>query len=189
MKRVLKNFWALCLLVGLSASLLAQTADAQKKKKDKDKGKETSSAQYSGGGIRGVVDSGDEWLVTPGEALQYRGEDGYYEAPALRMRSVAPAIDILMPELSSELKVKVPFTIAVQFTGRSDAPIDPATFKVLYGAMKYDITSKIIKNATLSKEGFKLENAQIPVGKHKLILQVFDEKQRSAERELRFEVE
>ena len=41
----------------------------------------------------------------------------------------------------------------------------------------------------MNKEGFSLENAQIPVGRHRLTLQVQDEKQRVAERELRFEVE
>jgi hypothetical protein len=105
------------------------------------------------------------------------------------MRAVVPAIDILTPEPGPELKVQVPFTIAAQFTGQADSPIDPSTFKVLYGAMKYDITSKITKNASLSRDGFKIENAQIPVGKHRLTLQVQDEKRRFAERELRFQVE
>ena len=42
---------------------------------------------------------------------------------------------------------------------------------------------------TVTREGFTLENANIPTGKHRLILQVQDAKQRVAERELRVEVE
>ena len=54
---------------------------------------------------------------------------------------------------------------------------------------KVDITSRITKYVKVTKEGFSLENAQIPTGKHRLTMQVQDEKQRVAERELRLEVE
>ena len=131
----------------------------------------------------------DGWLVTPGEAIAFKGEEGFYEPPALRARALVPLIDILKPEPAADLKVKAPFAIAVQFRGQSDSPIDPATFKVMYGAFKIDITNRITKFVQVTKEGFYLENAQIPVGKHRLTLQVQDEKQRVAERELRFEVE
>jgi hypothetical protein len=41
----------------------------------------------------------------------------------------------------------------------------------------------------IGKEGFTLENAQIPTGRHRLTVQIQDIKQRVAERELRLEVE
>lgn len=129
------------------------------------------------------------WLVTPAEALEFKGEEGFNALPALRPRAIVPLIDILKPEPVADLKVKAPFAIAVQFKGQADAPIDPATFKVMYGAFKIDITSRITKYVKVNKEGFALENAQIPPGKHRLTLQVQDEKQRVAERELRLEVE
>jgi len=154
------------------------------------KSKDKLAGQYSGGGIRGALPVvADGWLVSPAEALEYKGEDGFNEAPALRPRAVVPLIDILKPEPADDLKVKAPFAIAVQFKGQSDASIDPATFKVLYGAFKIDITSRITKHVKVTPEGFTLENAKIPVGKHRLTLQVQDEKQRVAERELRIEVE
>ena len=77
----------------------------------------------------------------------------------------------------------------MQFVGQADAPIDPATFQVFYGALKIDITGRITRFVKVTKDGFSLENAQIPAGKHRLTLQVQDEKQRLAERELRLEVE
>ena len=131
----------------------------------------------------------DTWLVTPSEAIQFKGEEAFYEQPALRARAVAPLIDITKPEPTADLKVKAPFAIAVLFRSQPDAQIDPGTFKVMYGAFKLDITNRITKFVQVTKEGFSLENAQIPVGKHRLTLQVQDEKQRVAERELRVEVE
>ncbi len=145
---------------------------------------------YSGGGIRGsALESPDGWLVTPSEAVEFGGEAGYNEPAALRPRAVVPLIDLLRPEPAADLKVKAPFAIAVQFRGQADAPIEPSTFKVLYGALKIDITQRITKFVTVTREGFTLENANIPTGKHRLILQVQDAKQRVAERELRVEVE
>ncbi len=131
----------------------------------------------------------EAWLVSAAETIQFKGEEGFNEPPALRPRAVVPLIDVLKPEPASELKVKAPFAISVLFKGQADSPIDPSTFKVMYGALKLDITGRITKFVKIGKEGFSLENAQIPTGKHRLTLQVQDEKQRVAERELRFEVE
>jgi hypothetical protein len=142
-------------------------------------------------GLNGLNSSNpaQAWLVTAEEAIQFKGEEGFDAQPSLRPRAVIPLIDIVKPEPAVDLKVKAPFAITVQFKGQPDAPIDPATFKVMYGALKLDITGRITKFVKVNKEGFSLENAQIPVGRHRLTLQVQDEKQRVAERELRFEVE
>jgi len=130
-----------------------------------------------------------DWLISPSEAVSYQGEAGFNEPAPLRARGLVPQIDILKPDPASDLKVKAPFAISVLFKGQSDAAIDPATFKVMYGAMKFDITSRITKFVKVTPAGFSFDKAQIPVGKHRLILQVQDEKQRVAERELRVEVE
>jgi len=150
----------------------------------------SAGSLYNGGGIRGVaVSAPDGWLVTSSEAIEFKGEEGFNEPAALRPRAVVPLIDILKPETGPDNKLKAPFPITVAFKGQSDAPIDPSTFKVLYGALKIDITSRITKFVKVGKDGFTLDNAQIPQGKHRLTLQVQDEKQRTAERELRVEVE
>jgi len=150
-----------------------------------------SAISVSAQGLNGLNSSNpaQAWLVTAEEAIQFKGEEGFDAQPSLRPRAVIPLIDIVKPEPAVDLKVKAPFAITVQFKGQPDAPIDPATFKVMYGALKLDITGRITKFVKVNKEGFSLENAQIPVGRHRLTLQVQDEKQRVAERELRFEVE
>lgn len=129
------------------------------------------------------------WLVTPAEALTYQGEEGFNESPALRPRALMPVIDVIRPAATSEIKVKTPFAIEVQFSGQPDSQVNPATFKVFYGAFKLDITNRITKFVKVTESGFTLDNAQIPLGKHRLTLQIQDNKQRVAERELRFEVE
>lgn len=131
----------------------------------------------------------DNWLVSPAEALAFQGQGGFDEPPALRMRAVVPLIEILKPEPTADLKVVAPFAIQVQFRSQADAEIVPDTFKVMYGALKLDITSRITKYVKVTPEGFMLDNAKIPAGKHRLTLQVQDSKQRVAERELRVEVE
>jgi hypothetical protein len=147
-------------------------------------------AQQAAASNRGeLLDAPPGWLVTAAEATAFKGEEGFNEPAALRPRAAVPQIDILKPEPAADLKVKAPFPIAVQFIGQADAAIDPSTFKVMYGALKIDITSRITKYVKVTREGFSLDNAQIPSGKHRLTLQVKDEKQRIAERELRVEVE
>lgn len=131
----------------------------------------------------------DTWLVTPSEALAFKGEDGFNAEPAFRPSAVVPLVDLVRPEPVTDLRVKAPLAHAVQFNGQADAPLDPATFKMMYGALKLDITNRITKFVTVTKEGFSLENAKIPADKHRLTLQIQDEKQRVAERELRVEVE
>ena len=130
-----------------------------------------------------------DWLISPQEAKTFKGEEGFNEPASLRPRAVIPSIEIIKPEPAADLRVKAPFTINVLFKAQADAAIDPSSFKVLYGALRLDITNRITKFVKVTPSGFSLDNAQIPVGKHRLTMQVQDEKQRVAERELRVEVE
>ena len=129
------------------------------------------------------------WMVNPAEAVEFQGEAGYLAQPALRARSVMPLIEILQPESLPDGKLKAPFPITVVFRALDDAPIDIASFKVLYGALKFDITTRLTQYTQVNAQGFKLDNANIPKGKHRLTLQIQDAKQRLAERELRIDVE
>lgn len=130
-----------------------------------------------------------DWLISPQEARTFKGEEGFNEPAALRPRAMMPSIEIIKPEPAADLRVKAPFTINVLFKPQADAAIDPSSFKVLYGALRLDITNRITKFVKVTPTGFSLDNAQIPVGKHRLTMQVQDDKQRVAERELRVEVE
>lgn len=149
-----------------------------------------ASAPYSGGGIRGALpDLAEGMLLTPEEAQAFRGADGFDGTRTLRTRGALPTIEVLQPQAVADQKVKAPFPIAIKFKAREDAPIVPSTFKVLYGALRMDITSRITKFVQPTEEGLTFDKAQIPTGKHRLFLVVEDAKQRVAERELRIEVE
>jgi hypothetical protein len=148
----------------------------------------SAAAAHPQGEYGVTTEPAQAWLISPAEAVKYGGEQGFNAEPALRARSLAPTIDILRPDATAAAKVKSPFAIAVVFRGQGDSAIDPASFKVLYGAFKIDITERITRRVTVTRDGFALDNAQIPAGKHRLTLQVADDRQRLAERELRFEV-
>lgn len=179
----MKKVITACVLVSVAATGWAQGQSSGQRSGGK-------TYPYSGGGIRGVADEApDGFLVSPSEAVEFGGEAGYNEVPALRPRSLVPLIDVLKPEPIPDVKLKAPFEISVQFRGQSDAPVDPSSFKVLYGAAKVDLTKRFTQFATITPEGFSLAQARLPRGKHRLILQVLDSKQRLAERELRVEIE
>lgn len=129
------------------------------------------------------------WLVQPEEAVEYQGEAGFLAPPSLRPRAAMPQIDVLQPELVPDGKLKSPLSIAVAFKPQVDSHIEVGSFKVLYGALKFDITSRLAQYTQVSAAGFKLDNANIPKGRHRLTLQIQDDKQRLAERELRIEIE
>ena len=129
------------------------------------------------------------WLIQPDEAVRYQGEAGFLAQPSLRPRAQVPVIDVLQPDLVPDGKLKSPLSIAVAFKPQPDSRIEAGTFKVFYGALKFDITSRLAQYTQVTDAGFKLDNANIPKGRHRLTLQVQDDKQRLAERELRIEIE
>ena len=129
------------------------------------------------------------WLVTPDEARTFGGASGFDSPLPPRTRGlVLPAIEVVQPQALSDQKIKAPFPITLKFMA-GDAAIVPGSFKVLYGSFRVDITQRVAKFVQPSAEGFSVDKAQVPAGRHRIFLQVNDEKQRVAERELRIEVE
>jgi hypothetical protein len=64
----------------------------------------------------------------------------------------------------------------------------PSTFRVLYGLMKIDLTDRLKKHTTVTETGVIVDQAQVPAGQHRLILQVADDQGNTAEQELRLRV-
>lgn len=128
----------------------------------------------------------DAPLITKEEQALFKGAEGFDDPPPLRMRAVVPAIEVVQPVAANV--IKSPFPIVVKFRA-ADAPIVPTSFRVLYGALKFDITERVAKYVKPTAEGFSFDKAQVPTGKHRLFITIADEKQRVAESELRIEVE
>jgi hypothetical protein len=146
-------------------------------------------AQKADKAAKPLAAQAERWLVSLDEAKKFQGEEGFNEPASLRPRNVSPSIELLQPQSQADNKVVSPFPIQVSFKGMSDAPIDPATFKVFYGALKIDITERLTGHVKVTPTGFTLDQAKIPKGKHRLTMQVQDTKQRVAEREVRIAVE
>ncbi|MBI1892314.1 MAG: hypothetical protein HYS18_16845 [Burkholderiales bacterium] len=99
----------------------------------------------------------------------------------------APLIDLKKPQIQDTLKA--PFPIQLVFKPTDDAEVVPDSFKVLYGFLKLDITDRVVQNAKVTKEGLFVDQANIPAGTHKLLLQIRDSKNRKAEVVVSFNVE
>jgi hypothetical protein len=99
----------------------------------------------------------------------------------------APVIEVRNPKLDDTLRT--PFQIRISFKAREGAEVVPSTFKVFYGYLKLDITDRVVQKVTVAKEGLIVEEANIPAGSHKLLLQVRDSMDRVGEMTLSFKVE
>lgn len=108
--------------------------------------------------------------------------------PSVRTRAILPAIKVLAPQLGGGV-LKSPLRIELLFEPAGDAKIDVKSFRILYGVFRIDLTEKIRANAKVTEKGVLAEQAKIPRGDHRLILQIADEHGRQGETELRFKVE
>lgn len=109
------------------------------------------------------------------------------DAPMAKGLPMPPFIQVVTPRTDLGA-VNAPVRIELAFETTSDARIDPASFRVLYGFLKLDLTDKVRKNAQITEKGLVAKDAAIPAGSHKLILRIADDKGRVSEQELRFSV-
>ena len=98
-----------------------------------------------------------------------------------------PSITIVSPQ-STLRPISTPVRIEVAFETSPGARIVPGTFKVLYGLLRIDVTSKIRSYAVVSEHGLLAEKAVLPPGTHRLFLQISDSAGRTAESEVKFSV-
>lgn len=100
----------------------------------------------------------------------------------------APTIKVLAPLLGSA-PLGNPIRIELVFAAEPDAQIDPASFRAHYGALRIDLTNRIVARVTVERTGLKVDNVVIPSGNHRLLLHIADTKARIGEVELRFAVQ
>jgi len=133
--------------------------------------------------------AGPIMLVTP-EEVRAEIQAGIKEPPRTRALPTpgAPKIHILQPVMSGA-PLQNPIRIQLQFSSASDADIDPGSFRAYYGFLRIDLTGRILKSVRVAKSGLKIENAELPSGKHRLFLRIADSKERTTETEVRFVVQ
>ena len=98
----------------------------------------------------------------------------------------APQIEVRQPSRLDG--VKAPFPIQLSFRSSDGAELDLKSFKVLYGFLKLDITSRLLEKARLNADGLMLEDAAIPSGQHRLRVQLKDSKGREGELDVTLKV-
>ena len=135
-------------------------------------------------------------LITEAEAQQAAKAER--EAPPeVRTRQIVvpktnvPAIRVISPTTPGAAVAAVaaaPLRIELAFTPTPGTRIVPSSFRVLYGLLKIDLTDRLRQHATVTEAGVVVDRAVVPVGQHRLILQVADDKGNTAEQELRIRV-
>lgn len=103
------------------------------------------------------------------------------------VRPGQPAIEMVTPAVAGSA-VNAPVRIEAAFKPAPGTRIVPSTFRVLYGLLKIDLTDRMKKHATITERGVVVDQAQVPAGQHRLILQVADDQGNTAEQELRLRV-
>jgi hypothetical protein len=99
-----------------------------------------------------------------------------------------PQIRILAPPLGRSLTS--PLDLDVQFVPTSSAPIRPDTFRVCYiGLITMDLTKRITDRVTVSEKGLHVSGAQLPRGRHHLLLLIADQRGRLGRREAVFDID
>jgi len=98
----------------------------------------------------------------------------------------APLIELSTPKLSSA--VSSPTPIELKFQSTPPSTVKPETFKVLYGSFEIDITKRILNVAKVTESGVFVQEANLPKGKHKLLMVVEDTAGRRGNRSIDFEV-
>ncbi len=132
-------------------------------------------------------------LITAAEA-QAEAKAVAAAPPETRTRSLPlpkpgqPAIQVVAPNNTPPSSVPAPVRIEVTFKPAPGTRIVPSTFRVLYGLMKIDLTDRLKKHATVTETGVIVDQAKIPAGQHRLILQVADDQGNTAEQELKLRV-
>ncbi len=125
-------------------------------------------------------------LISAAEVEQYKGDVN--ENITIPLAGDEPAIEIVRPVVK-EGKVASPVAIEVRFKPVSGKTIDPASFKLYYGAFKIDETDRLLKTAKITPNGFSIDKVDIPAGSHRLVMKVADDTGAAGIKEIKFTVD
>ena len=127
-------------------------------------------------------------LVTAAEVSASKAAVPMQEAEFAPVDLKGPFIQVIDPT-SLDVPLKNPFKMEVLFKPQQGATLDFTSFKALYGALKLDITDRLLKEATKTPTGIRLANVDVPSGRHKLLLSIKDNQGHISAKEIIFRVE
>lgn len=92
------------------------------------------------------------------------------------------SIRVVAPDEASALPA--PVRIELAFQAAPGARVLPASFRLLYGALKLDLTERLRGNAQITERGVVVDQAMVPPGLHRLTVQIGDDQGNLAQREM-----
>lgn len=98
----------------------------------------------------------------------------------------APRILVDSPKINTS--VTSPTMLKLRFEPEAGTTIRPETFKVKYGSLRIDITTRITSSSAVTEQGFEVQKAALPKGRHTLVIAIEDGVGRLSERQLQFEI-
>ena len=124
-------------------------------------------------------------LVTVDEMIESNKAPPLFTAKAIPEKD-APVIQIINPKIAST--VSSPTPVEIKFQSADQSTVKPESFKVLYGTFQIDITKRILNVTKVTSDGVLVQAANLPAGKHTLILNIEDSQGRSGSQVVEFEV-
>jgi hypothetical protein len=110
-------------------------------------------------------------LVTPDEAKSAAVESPYPKTRAVLLPD-APRIVFATPDLNAA--ITVPARIEIRFVSAESAEIVPDSFRVFYGARRWDITDRLLRVGSISKFGLTASSVSLPPGEHQVAFSITD---------------
>jgi len=98
----------------------------------------------------------------------------------------APTIVVRRPEKLDDLAN--PVTMELVFEPAADAEINPKSFKVYYGALRLDITERVLAKGTVDREGGSIKDMPLEPGSYQLAVFISDTKKREGTLPMTLEV-
>jgi hypothetical protein len=129
--------------------------------------------------------SAGTFLVSEDEMLASNNAPPQFTAKSVPAKD-APVIELTAPKLA--LPVSSPTAIELKFQPTPPSTVKPESFRVLYGAFGLDITKRILNVAKVTETGVSVQEANLPKGKHRLLMVVEDNSGRKGQRSVEFEV-
>jgi hypothetical protein len=78
--------------------------------------------------------------------------------------------------------------VRILFKPRDGSMVDPASIRVRYGIFNVDITKHVLTHGTMDSHGISIDCSDLPVGKHRVTLEVLDTLHRRARIKMRLMV-
>jgi len=125
-------------------------------------------------------------LITPEEFARDQSAPHITPRGLAPLRLGGPVIEVDRPDATKP--ITTPVTIRLRFIPQGGATIDVASFRVTYGWLHLDITSRILEHAQVNQSGLVATNADISSGKYSITLQIADNLHRVGTRTFDFTV-